>query len=588
MPDAPDTSSMTSPAQRRMDGTIQNAMSGTGVPGVDQAESSQLIGRHFTPAGARREYRDSWAGRREIDRPAGDLIPASKDWALTGLPPSTSSDDVKTYLDSVGSSDYPEDNGVMNILGRLYGTTNMVGGGAGVMLIEDGLPPSEPVDVSRIEDLVSIEILERDEISPYRTRSRGPAEYYIIGSGRTEVEAASIVHASRVIRSAGARLSPRDEWENQGWGDSVLDALFHERRAMLTATQELGSMATKTVQDVVVFAELSEMLCQAGGAASIEERIALMARSRGQHKIIPLDGGKFALGNERGRPPDSYQTAARDARGITDVQQGLAKQWAGGTGQTPSIALGLTPGGLNTGENAGDWQSWGSFIDNERTRWLWPRLRMVLEVVFAARNGPTRGRVPPAGWGATFDPLWRPSPLEDAQLRAENAATDRVYFDLGLPAEVILRERFVEGNEGALELDDGDIPPALEPDPTTTGPAAPTPAKGELAPSEGEEVEEADEEPDELQLAWTDAQPPADAALATDLASELGVTANLVHKVAKDYQVTAYPKIGYPNVPLYSLRDMKQALLDRQNGVPPPTLEVADAAPKKWWQLWRK
>ena len=559
-----------SPAQR-LDGALQNALTGLGLPGVDVAEATHRQSVEMTTTAARREYRGSWAARREVDRPADDLIPSEGDWTITDLPEGMSEADVKSYLAQVGStSPYPEDHGALNILGNLHACSHMLGGGAAVMLIEDGLPASEPIDFSRIQGLRGIEVLERDEITPCRVKANGAPEFYIIGSSRTEISSSAIVHASRVIPSRGNRLSPRDEWHNQGWGASVLEATKTPRDAMHVANQELGSMALKTVQDIVLISELNESICQPNGEASIDQRVALMARSRGQHKVMVLDGGKLANGNERGRAPDQYITASRDARGMSDLGDALSRTWAGSTGQTESIALGKTPGGMNTGTNAGDWQSWGSHIEGVWNRWLVARLRTILDVVFAAKDGPTGGEVPDK-YGLKRANLWSPTEMDRASVRASNAATDNIYQLMGaITPEQISQQRFVEGNDGALSLDAsaGQLPPDL-----LTG-----------APEELPEPE-----PDALDLAWSDAQPPDDASVAKDIGEQLGITAQLVHRIARDQELPAYPKPGYPKVPLYSLRDIKRAVLRRQ-GVDVESLEQQqDAKPKRsWWRRWRR
>jgi hypothetical protein len=466
----------------------------------------------------------------------------------------------------VGSSAYPEDRGVLNILGRLYSTSNMVGGAAGVMIIEDGLEPWEPVQLDRVISLKSIEVLERDEITPIRTTKGGAPEHYVIGSSRTEATPASFVHASRVITARGSRLSPRREYQNNGWGASQLDALKQERDAMHVSNYELGSIALKVVQDVVVLSELSEMLCKDGGEATVSKRLGVMAKARSQHKLLPLDGGYDGGQDGRSRNADQFVTASRDARGIAEVGQATAKMWASGTGQTPSIALGDNPGALNSGENAGDWKSWSTHMDGERVRWLAPRHIMVLEIVFAAQDGPTGGRVPEV-FGVEYTNLYQPTQGERATTRKTNAETDQIYAMMspGLKP-LIIKQRFVEGNEGALSIDQEDVAEVVPPDGTE-------PVPGEELPEEGADLEqEEDEAPDALGLAWTEAQPPTDARDASELSDTLGVTANLVHKVAKDYEVTAYKKPGYPKVPLYSERDIKKALLLR-GGADPASLE---------------
>lgn len=451
-PAKPATSAIGREAAKRLDGQLESAMSGMGVPGVDVLTSVRRRSVRYSPAMARIEYRSSWAARREIDRPASDLI--REGVKIEDLPPWVDVAAVLSYLGDVGDALVPEDRGVLAALSRLYGEANKLGGAALVLVIDDGLPPWMPLDLSRVKRLRSLELLERDEITPWSTTSGAP-EHYIIGSGRTNITAEGIVHRTRVILSKGARLGPREEHINQGWGASALEMLQAERDAMHGTNQELASLALKACTDVAYLAELAETLC-GEGEVTVDERIALMARSRGQHRVIPMDAGRDG---EHSRPSDRFESIARPVEGLARVGKTVEEHWAAGTGQTPSIALGKNAGGLNTGANAGDWQSWGGHIGGEQARWLRPRFDMVLEVVFASTEGPTGGRVPET-WTTTFGNLWKPSEKEIAETRRLQAVADEIYKRIeAVTADEIRDQRFIKGVRGEMRLE-----PIVEPD----------------------------------------------------------------------------------------------------------------------------
>ncbi len=454
-----------------MDGKLENALTGAGVRGVDAGSSTERRLLRYSPAQGRLEYRQSWAARREIDRPARDLVAGG--FELQDLPPGFDGPAIVSACSDIGLAAVPEDRGVLAALSRLHAEGNKGAGAALVVVLDDGLDPWMPVDLARIKRVVSLELLERDEITPWRGDSAigGPVEYYIIGTSRTVLTASSIVHSSRVILNKGARLSPSEEWANQGWGASTLEILHTERQSMHVAHQEMGTLILRANQDVVYLGELSEMLCDEENPGrtpgDIDARLALMSRNRGQHRLIPLDAGRSALAQEEAaRPSDRFERIGAPAEGIAKLAVAVENGWAAGTGQTPSIALGRNVGGLNTGANAGDWQSWSSKNDGEREDWLYPRLDYLIELVCASKEGPTGGRIPET-WCVKMRPLWVPPEKEVAEIRKLQAEGDEIaQRTANIPSEMIYEQRHVLGATGELRLEPL---PVLEVDPLAVG-----------------------------------------------------------------------------------------------------------------------
>jgi hypothetical protein len=465
-PAPPKSSALSPKSARRLDGKLENALTGAGIRGVDAGSSTERRTIHYSTARARAEYRGSWAARREIDFPARCLVQGG--FELQDLPPGFDGPKIVSYCSDIGPTAVPEDRGVLAALARLRAEGNKGAGAALVVVVEDGLDPWLPLDLTRIKRVISLELLERDEITPWRGSSAmGGPEYYIIGTSRTTLTPSSIVHASRVILNKGARLSPSEEWVNQGWGASTLELLHTERQSMHMAHQEMGTLILRANIDVAYFAELSEMICEEESegrtTGDIDARLALMSRSRGQHRLIPLDAGRAEFAEEdAARPSDRFERVGAPVEGIAKLAVAVENGWAAGTGQTPSIALGRNVGGLNTGDNAGDWQSWSSVVDGERDDWLIPRLDYLIEIVCASKEGPTGGRIPET-WCVKMRPLWVPPPLEVAEERKLQAEADEIYARVAAPlGEEIYQQRLVEGATGELRLEPRK-PPAAPP-----------------------------------------------------------------------------------------------------------------------------
>lgn len=555
----------------RNDSKIENALTGLGIPGVDSATATKRVFCPLSPSAARLEYRGSWAAQNEIDRPAKDLV--REGFEIVDLPPWVDVAATYSYLSDLGDADVPEDRGVLPALSRLHAEGHKTKGAALVIVLDDGLPTWAPVDLARIRSIRSLELLECDEIHPWYgdAKTRVP-EHYVIGTARTQLTPASIVHRSRVLLCKGVRLSPSEEWANNGWGASSLERLQSERMAMHTALEEMAGLILKGTVDAVYLAELEEMLSDEEGRSSVEERIALIARARGQHRLVPLDAGSNpGEPGEPGRPPDKFETLARPVEGVARLFELIEKHWASGTGQTPSIALGLNVGGLNTGEHAGDWQAWGSKIGGEQETWLRPRLEYLVLLAFAAKDGPTAGRIPEK-WEITFPKLWQPTDLEREQVRQLRTATDNIMIAAKMvDAATVADQRLRQGNTGELKLE--------------AVPAAATPT----STVEGEEPIEDDEEPDEVAVAFSTDPIPSDLMLGRDLAQWLTdkfgvrVTTNRITALRKAGKLRPFPLLGSVG---YSQREALQ-LIAVDNGLIAGAEQQDDRADRGQAWIWR-
>jgi len=115
-----------------------------------------------------------------------------------------------------------------------------------------------------------------------------------------------------------------------------------------------------------------------------------------------------------------------------------------------TILLGQQAGGLaNSAE--GEFRSWYDHVSAAQQEVLLPGISRVVDLLLTARANRGEG-APPEDWEIQFDPLWQPSPTEQAtaeKTRAE-AAEIRVRTDVSAPDEE--REKMVrDGDIIALE-----------------------------------------------------------------------------------------------------------------------------------------
>lgn len=113
-----------------------------------------------------------------------------------------------------------------------------------------------------------------------------------------------------------------------------------------------------------------------------------------------------------------------------------------------------------------------------------------------------------------------------------------------------------------------------------TTPALATSTATGAAPGDIEDDSDGEEEVDELEIAWSEAAPPPDAQTAKKLAAsgELGnITGREITLTAKAGLIPTYRNLL--NKPVYSLAEVKAALLRRNGKLPTTTDKVRDAEP---------
>jgi len=230
----------------RNDGALVNVLTGMGVASKDKTVSTVVGARPFLSEAELEALYNHGVPRRYVDAIADEILRHRTTIALGGDDQPNANDLISSFEEYLKVTQFHQALSEVVKLQRLYG-------GAGlVLLIDDGLPEEEPVDVARIRAVRGYVPLSRYELIPEDftiTDYSKPSHYRITTSQRlTPDQQGSYVnvriHSSRVARFDGLYLPWNARVRNTGWGQSVLQLIWESFKRYESAMSGLESMTT--------------------------------------------------------------------------------------------------------------------------------------------------------------------------------------------------------------------------------------------------------------------------------------------------------------------------------------------------------
>lgn len=399
------------------------------------------------------------------------------------------------------------------------GTWERLQGGAAIFMeIDDGQDPSLPVDINNIREFGHFTVLDRWElyVSSWSTDLR--AGQFLTPSMYQLTEGGQFVHPSRLLIFPGIKLPRRRMQNNQGWGGSTANAVVHKLQQWDTTGDYLAEAVVRHSQGVLKFQNLKKSLTEEKGA-DINARIQALGRHMGLMGDVVLDAN------------ETYEVVNRGMTGFAEANGVAVDGMVAVTDQPKSILMGLTIGGLNSGDNAGDWQTWTSHLGGVQKRKYQRNVLRVLRYVYAAQNSPIVDV--PERLVITWRSLFQLSEQDKAEITSKyaSAAQMLVLSNAMFPHQVGENEQISEAfkleqiSEGDEEEESGrgeEIDPAEEAELIAQGgvPGA-TPGAGEVQDT-----------------ALNDAQ----------IASLVGIVTGVTEGLLTESQAIQLIKISFPSV----------------------------------------
>jgi phage-related protein (TIGR01555 family) len=307
--------------------------------------------------------------------------------------------------------------------GRLYG------GSALILGADDGLPAWKPLDLTRVKSLNFLQVVDRRYLFPESFYQTGPQsgepEIYMLGNVNNVLNAPFRIHESRMIIFRGARTSILERRRRNWWDHSVLQAPYEVMTGFATGFKAVQILLTDGPQGVYKLKGLASLI-GAQGQAKLNARLEQIEMFRSVLRAIVVDADA-----------ESFERANFSFSGLDTVLDKFILRLCAALDMPATLVMGMSPAGLNaTGDS--DFRKFYDKIETRQRNYLAPRLRRLIEVLCAAKNGPTKGQIPKVK--IEFEQLWRLDPLQEAQRRLAVAQSDQIYFQMGgiTPEEIML------------------------------------------------------------------------------------------------------------------------------------------------------
>ena len=407
----------------RFDG-ITNLLTGAGMPNYDAAQASMVsMRRTLTREDQSRLLQYGFLRKIVSKLPAA----ATSRW---GTPTMTEGDaktiaGINTALDKIKvviPGELPT-TGVKKAIHQALFNAFLTGNGAIVIHTigkkNDDVDLSEPIDLKSLKQIRKLVVLDRWAIVPdmlaSATDMTAEITHFRINNG-----AGGRVHASRVLWIEGERLDSWGRQLNLGCDESIFDGIYE------CFIQYAGGIqgASRMLQDFDVIDIAVK------GLWGMEKKQSEASRARAQQNSLLQSLYRSRI---RDMDNESITHSTRSVGGYSDLL-GVLKDWLlANTNYPPAVLFGEFSTGLGaSGKTQEERALWNDTIADLQSSRLTHQLTGrhadapgLLDILCACSDGPTNGKTP-AGLGWQWNPLYTPSPTEQADLemnRAQLAAT---------------------------------------------------------------------------------------------------------------------------------------------------------------------
>jgi len=322
------------------------------------------------------------------------------------------------------------------VWGRLYG------GAVGVLGVNDGLEPEEPVNEDRIQSIDFINIIDKRFIQPKVWQNDpmaadfGEPIVYQINPQTTQgtvIRMSTEVHRSRLIIFPGVLTSTDKAANNDGWDNSIMQTLRPVIRDFQSNWNAVGNLVQEASVGVYKIKGLLGLLAS-GKKEVLLKRTQMIDTAKSVARSIIIDADE-----------EDYSRIGAQLTELSSLLDRYMLRLAAAVEVPVTILMGQSPAGMNaTGDSDFRW-----FFDNvttQQTNILTPLLNKLLKLILLSSEGPTSG-VLPTMWDINYHPLWASTPKEQAEVEKLTAERDKIYVDIKvLKAQEIGLSRFT--NDG--------------------------------------------------------------------------------------------------------------------------------------------
>ena len=298
------------------------------------------------------------------------------------------------------------------VWGRAFGMSLLVAN------IDDGAPSSDPLDLTRVDTLHHLRIVEKWQIVHTEYDHSGgardglPERYTIQSADGKRVQ----LHHSRCFRFDGLEVDAQTYARLGGSHDTVLQPVWQELRDHETGGSVLSKQLEDSIKAVYKIRGLSDAIAS-GNADFVRDWIGSMELFSSAFRAMGLDAESESV---------SYLTMPLSAS--KDVFMALMHR-VSASSDLPLIELfGMVPGGLGTDNESGTRRFYDKISSEERQGQCGGALDWVLSLITAQR---TDADLYGAQVGYEWRSLWSPTAAEQAALRKQKADAHAVMVQMG-------------------------------------------------------------------------------------------------------------------------------------------------------------
>lgn len=328
--------------------------------------------------------------------------------------------EIYGVLDAIGAHEAQQDAATW---GRLFG------GGVAVISVDDGQAFSEPLVLSRVKALLSIDVFDKRDFQPIdHLTSQAPTEVYrLLSSGGIGGGYGVDIHRSRLMFYGGALTSRREKRKNHGWDHSVLLRCRQALRAFASDWQSASAMMADSSQGVLKIRDFVELLAS-GYKDQLQARLEIASLGRFVGKIMPIDS------------EEDFQYVERSFAGVGDLLDKSMYRLSAACGIPATVLFGRSPAGMNaTGES--DLTNWYDVVESNQRQKYGSNYDKLVKICAHAVGAPD-----PLSWYVEWAPLWTPSEKDLAETRRIYSEIDSAYIAAGvLDPDEIAATRFSGG-----------------------------------------------------------------------------------------------------------------------------------------------
>jgi phage-related protein (TIGR01555 family) len=402
--------------ETRNDGNLVNAITGIGVLGRDKTIAGSFQTSLTLSQGELEAMYRSGLPRRIVNLP---VLEMTREWFdVEGDPKGA----VLGYLETLKAKQAIQD---ALTWGDLYGGSLVVLG------FDDLSDTEEEVNLDALNGLTFLHVYDKSQVSwtasdlyldKAHPKFNQPQWFNVRPVGVDPFR----VHETRTLRFMGAKAPASVMRQNQGWGDSVLQAPYDEIRNFISSHANAANIIQELIIGVMTIKGLVTMLASKGGLDKIKQRIDAIDYSKSVIRSIWLAEG------------ETFEKKTASIAGLPEVIDRFAQALSAATeyGIPVTLLFGEQPSGLQaTGEPARE--NWYDAVKCAQESKLQPQLEQLVRYVFLSKKGPTNGKEP-KNWKIKFKPLRQMSAQQEADLRDKVADTDVKYINAGvvMPEEI--------------------------------------------------------------------------------------------------------------------------------------------------------